>query len=111
MKRSTHRLVLVFLVLCAVAPLGIRPALADPARRFVFAFETIDAPGSIFTLALANNSHEIAGEFATPTGGTQGFVLRDGVFTPFAVPGALLTAFFGINARGDLAGVFLAPQF
>ena len=107
----SRRPILVFLVLCALISLGTRPALADPGRRLVFAFKTIEVPGSIFTIALANNSHEIAGEFLTPeAGATEGFVLSDGVITPFAVPGALLTAFFGINARGDLAGVFLTPQ-
>ena len=42
----------------------------------------------------------------TLTAPQHGFVIRDGVFTPFDVPGARATAATGINTRGDIVGTY-----
>lgn len=36
----------------------------------------------------------------------EGFVLEDGVFTPFVVPGSSLTAAWDVNALGEIVGVY-----
>jgi len=42
----------------------------------------------------------------TLTSPLHGFVMRDGVFSSFDVPGARATAATGINARGDIVGTY-----
>jgi uncharacterized membrane protein len=42
----------------------------------------------------------------TLTAPQHGFVMSDGVFTPFDVPGARATAATGISARGDIVGTY-----
>src|SRR5262245_26045449 len=109
MKYSTLRAFAVFVLVFVFAQLGVRPALADPGRKFAFTFETIDVPGATVTQALGTNSHEIVGLFADAEG-THGFILRNGVFTRFDVPGALASFIDGINARGDMVGGYVDDQ-
>jgi uncharacterized membrane protein len=42
----------------------------------------------------------------TLTAAQHAFLMRDGVFTSFDVPGARATLFTGINARGDIVGTY-----
>jgi probable HAF family extracellular repeat protein len=39
-------------------------------------------------------------------GRLEGYVIEDGVFTPFVVPGSNLTAAWDVNPRGEIVGVF-----
>ena len=41
-----------------------------------------------------------------PSGNTHGFVLSNGVYTTIDVPGAVSTSVNGINANGELAGIY-----
>jgi probable HAF family extracellular repeat protein len=43
---------------------------------------------------------------AGTTGRTEGYVIDDGVFTAFLVPGSTLTTAWDVNPQGDVAGVF-----
>jgi probable HAF family extracellular repeat protein len=40
------------------------------------------------------------------TGGGEGYLIEDGVFTPLVVPESFFTAAWDINPRGDIVGVF-----
>lgn len=77
------------------------------------AFTTIDGPNSgppqfAFTQALAINSREdilvLSGNFAT--GEQQYYVLSDGTFNPFQIPGAQFIEATGLNNRGDIVGTY-----
>lgn len=51
----------------------------------------------------------IAGLFTNmETGQGQGYVIDDGVFTPFMVPGSNFTAAWDVNPAGDVAGIYRA---
>jgi len=61
-----------------------------------------------------NERGDIAGAYCstaapcltTLTAAQHAFLMRDGVFASFDVPGARATAFTGINARGDIVGTY-----
>jgi probable HAF family extracellular repeat protein len=40
------------------------------------------------------------------TGRGEGYVIEDGTFTPFVVPGSNLTAAWDVNPRGEIVGVY-----
>jgi uncharacterized membrane protein len=40
------------------------------------------------------------------TGRGEGYVIEDGTFTPFVVPGSKFTAAWDVNPRGEIAGVY-----
>ena len=40
------------------------------------------------------------------TGRGEGYVIEDGAFTPFVVPGSTFTAAWDVNPRGEIAGVY-----
>lgn len=49
----------------------------------------------------------IAGLYTNAAAGrTEGYVIDDGVFTPFVVPGSLTTAAWDVNPLGEVVGVF-----
>jgi len=49
----------------------------------------------------------IAGLFTNmATGRTEGYLVDDGVFTPFVVPGSLMTAAWDVNPLGEVVGVY-----
>jgi hypothetical protein len=83
-------------------------------------FRTIDAPGAAETapgwyswVGGANESGAIASDYCVaepcnnPWTSRHGFVVTDAGFTPIDVPGAVTTVAFGLNARGDIAGVIV----
>lgn len=81
------------------------PALAKDQ----YAFTTIDVPGATATYANGNSTRAVVGEFDDQDGNTHGFVLAKGDFTPFDAPDADgYTSINGINARGDLSGIYFA---
>ena len=41
------------------------------------------------------------------TGRGEGYVIEDGLFTPFAVPGSISTAAWDVNPRGQIVGVYI----
>jgi hypothetical protein len=93
--------------------LGLLVGVPGLARADVnFNFTTIDVPGSTRTVANANSTHEIAGEFDDAGGITHGFVLRGGVGGVYTTidkkqPDASSTTVNGINAPGQLAGTYM----
>ena len=70
-------------------------------------FTTYDVPGSTRTAVNANSPHAIAGEFDDADGNTHGFVLSNGVLTQIDVPGAVFTSVNGINASGEISGIYI----
>jgi uncharacterized membrane protein len=70
-----------------------------------------DMPGTFETSHVRVNNRgqsvgaALAGDEAAPT--VYGFVQRDGVFSRIEVRGASTTIPFGINDRGDVAGVYI----
>jgi hypothetical protein len=40
------------------------------------------------------------------TGQSEGYVIDDGEFMPFVVPGSTLTSAWDVNPRGEIAGVY-----
>jgi probable HAF family extracellular repeat protein len=73
-------------------------------------FTTIDAPGAVgavATSALGINDHgDVVGIYFTDLtlkpGTEHGYLLRNGVFTPFDAPGAALTLAFDVNDGGQI---------
>ena len=65
-------------------------------------------PPFAITQALAINSRGdilvLSGNFAT--GDQQYYVLSDGTFNPFQIPGAQFIEATGINTRGDIVGTY-----
>jgi hypothetical protein len=76
---------------------------------------TFDAPGAVGpagTKAIGiNNQGTIVGRYVGADDNRHGFVLRNGVFTTFDVPGANNTILTAINERGDLTGYTFASVF
>lgn len=70
-------------------------------------FATIDFPGATATLAvdITPNADSLVGEFGDAAG-HHGFLLKSGAFTSIDVPGAVRTDTHGINARGEIVGLF-----
>jgi hypothetical protein len=54
-----------------------------------------------------NNPRTVVGDYGTIDGNLHGFVLSDGTFTGFDLPGASFTAVLAINNSGDFAGTFV----
>ena len=52
------------------------------------------------------DGRRIAGLYTDMTNRTAGFVVEDGVFTPFFVPGSNLTAAWDMNPAAQIAGVY-----
>lgn len=94
----TTRTVVLLLGLCGV--------LSGTARA-QYTFTPIDVSGATSTAVNANSPHAIAGQFDDANGVTHGFVIANGVFTQVDVPGAVFTSVNGINASGDLAGIYV----
>jgi uncharacterized membrane protein len=100
--------------------------LSPDARSHAFLlsageFTSIEFPGAVETASLlpiginprgAIVSHYCEVEPCTGTGGfssnenIHGFLLDGGEFTSFDVPDSFLTVAFGINARGDIVGLY-----
>lgn len=96
--RTFPALMLGMLVLCSA------PGLA----RAQYDFTTIDIPGATATFANGDSSHAIAGEFDDADGNTHGFVLNKRDFSQIDNPNAEgYTSVNGINARGDIAGLYI----
>ena len=79
---------------------GVLAATTSPAHASTFS--SIDVPGAFATAAHGiNDRGQIVGEYVTITGGANhDFVLDDGTFTTFDVPGTPT----GINNRGEIVG-------
>src|SRR5258708_648652 len=86
--------------------LGLVLGVAGSANA-QFNFSTVDVPYSTRTAVNAISPHAIAGEFDDQHGSTHGFVLSNGVFTDVDVPGAVYTSVNGINASGELSGIYV----
>lgn len=53
------------------------------------------------------NGQRLVGLYTnTSAGRREGFVIDDGVFTPFVVPGSSLTAAWDVNPLGEIVGVY-----
>jgi uncharacterized membrane protein len=71
---------------------------------------------SISTPASMNNGitpdgRTIAGLYTDPPGGKgHGYLIEDGVFTPFDVPGSIFTAAWDISPTGEVVGVYRSPD-
>lgn len=52
------------------------------------------------------DGRRIAGLYTNMAGITEGYVIEDGVFTPFRVPGSTFTAAWDMNPASDIAGVY-----
>jgi hypothetical protein len=52
------------------------------------------------------NGRLITGLYTSMTGRTEGYVVEDGVFTPFVVPGSNFTAAWDMNPASEIAGVY-----
>jgi uncharacterized membrane protein len=83
-------------------------------------FNSFDAPNANFTVASAiNNLGTIVGiassasalgpELFVP-GNTHGYVLRNGQFTLFDVPGAVFTVAIDVNSHGAIVGRYNTPD-
>jgi hypothetical protein len=71
-------------------------------------FETIAAPGSLFSLALTiNNAGVIGGAYLDSDFIAHGFLLRNGTYTRVDVPGAAQTKIDSVNDRGEIAGGYI----
>lgn len=111
MKQQRRRLVMRTTLRTLLAmTLGLLLFLGMPeAARAQYSFTPIDIPDATFTAVNANTTHAIAGEFDDADGVTHGFVLRKGVLTQIDAPDAEgYTSVNGINAKGDLAGIYFA---
>lgn len=94
------------LLICAV------PAWAGPGETFV----PINYPGATTTSAAGiNGAGDIVGSYScvatvthpcTVTPGNHAYLLRDGVFTPIDVPGAVSTIGRGISKQGIVVGQY-----
>lgn len=75
--------------------------------RAQYDFTTIDIPGSIYTAVDGNSTHALVGEFDDTDENTHGFVLDKKGFTQIDAPDAVgYTSVNGVNARGELAGIY-----
>lgn len=72
-------------------------------------FTTIDPPGAVFSIAVdINDSGQIVGRYQDTAGINHGFLLSNGVYSPFDVPGASgFTGAVGINSKGQIVGSYL----
>ena len=52
------------------------------------------------------DGRRIAGLYTNMAGVTKGYVIEDGVFTPFLVPGSTSTAAWDMNPSSEIAGVY-----
>jgi len=69
-------------------------------------FDEIDEQATMHNGATPDSSL-IVGLFTDMmTGRGEGYVVDDGVFTPFVVPGSTQTAAWDVNPRGEIAGVY-----
>lgn len=82
-------------------------ALGSPAAAQTYT--TIDPPGSVFTGAFGiNDIGQIVGRYADATGINHGFLLSNGDYSSFDVPGASgFTDPAGINSKGQIVGSYL----
>jgi probable HAF family extracellular repeat protein len=93
-----------------VTLLALSAACLAPAQ-ITYNFKTIDVPGTAATSAYANNNMgHIVGEYSATDhiatiGG--GFLLSQGVFKNLAFPGAIRTSPEGINAKGQVVGIYI----
>jgi hypothetical protein len=56
------------------------------------------------------DGHRLVGFYMDMAAGlTEGYVIDDGVFTPFVVPGSSSTTAWDVNARGDIVGAYQHP--
>src|SRR5262249_51219033 len=67
----------------------------------------IDVPGAASTAVNANSPNAIAGQYDDPFGATHGFILRGSAYTTIDVTNAPFTTINGINAAGQLAGIYI----
>jgi len=68
-------------------------------------FSAISVPASMTNGATPDGS-KIAGLYTDMTGKTHGFLLEDGNFRPFDVPGSTLTQAWDINPAGETVGLY-----
>jgi probable HAF family extracellular repeat protein len=75
-------------------------------------FTTIDPPGSVLTLAGGiNDSGEIVGRYTDGAGTVHGFLLSNGVYSSFDVPGSTgFSAGIGVNSNGQIVGDYYVNQ-
>lgn len=84
------------------------------AQELTGRFETIDVPGAIQTVVRGITADgRLVGHYITAPGVVHGFLLAGGTLTtidaPFAEALANRTSAQGINARGDVVGVWQRP--
>jgi probable HAF family extracellular repeat protein len=89
----------------AIVGLGLVLAVPKPAKA-QYNLIPIDVPGATSTAANGNSTHAIAGQYDDADGNTHGFVLSNGSFTRIDVPNAWFTTVNGVNANGDIVGIF-----
>ncbi len=66
----------------------------------------IDAYASMHNGATPDLSRIVGLYTNTSAGRTEGYVIDDGEFAPLLVPGAIMTAAWDVNPRGDIVGIF-----
>jgi len=68
--------------------------------------ESITIPGSMNN-GITPDGRRIAGLYTDPPGGKgHGYLIEDGVFTPFDVPGSIFTAAWDISPTGEVVGAY-----
>lgn len=81
-------------------------ALSAPASGQTYT--TIGPSAAVFSIAVdINDSGEVVGRWADPTGINHGFLFSNGSYTSFDVPGASgFTDAVGINSKGQIVGSY-----
>jgi hypothetical protein len=108
---TNHRLLLPVVIAVAEDGTTLQGFLMSGA-----AFIEFEAPGVSFTLPSdINNRAQIVGRTVSDLAGAElhGFLLAKGIegdFTPIDFPGALSTAAFGLNDRGQIRGTYVNPD-
>lgn len=76
-------------------------------------YTSVDFPGAVYTVATGiDNAGDVVGGYCPTTAcfttgeGEQGYLLHDGVYTTFSVPGEFATSLAAINDNGVILGVY-----
>jgi probable HAF family extracellular repeat protein len=83
------------------------PCSVDISDSQDYEFETVDPPGSTFTLVESINDHgDLVGVYQDKISNQHGFVRRDGIYTTIDYPGSTFIFLRQINNRGQVVGFF-----
>jgi hypothetical protein len=70
-------------------------------------YETLHPPGAVTAMATGiNKPGDIMGTETLASGVTEGWILRNGTYTPFSYSGAISTQAFAINYQEQVAGSY-----